>query len=84
MLLKKRLFSMRSDGIARGSQHRQQRYPNRSDVALAATFGHEASPRLQRPVHALKNSILITHPVQRRIGKDGVEFLVEGQRFPLL
>ena len=80
--LKKRLFSMRSEGDSEGSQDRQQGHANRGNVALAAAFGHEAAARLQRPVYAPENGIVIAHPVQCSIGKDGIEFLIEGQCFP--
>ena len=33
-------------------------------------------------MHALENGIVIAHPMQGSIGKDGIELLIEGQRFP--
>ncbi len=40
---------MRSGEIPRGSKTAQQRHANRSDVPLAAAFGHEAASWLQAP-----------------------------------
>ena len=70
-------------GNSAGREDRQQGDANRGNIALAAAFGHEAAARFKSPVHALENGILIAHPVQGGVGKDGVEFLIEGQRFPL-
>jgi hypothetical protein len=65
-----------------GSQDRQQRHANRGDVSLAAAFGHQAAARLQLTMDTPKDGIVIAHPVQRSIGKDGVEFAIEGKCFP--
>jgi len=69
-------------GNSAGSQNRQQGHANSGDVALASAFGDEAATRLERPAYSLENGILIAHPVQGSIGKDGIELLIEGQRFP--
>jgi len=62
-----------------GGQDRQQGDANGGDVTLAAAFSHEAAAGLERTVHASENGILIAHPVQCSIRKNGVEFLIEGQ-----
>jgi hypothetical protein len=62
-----------------GRKDRQQGDANRGDITLAAAFSYEPATRLEGPVHGPENGILIIHPVQGRVGKDGVEFLVEGE-----
>ena len=79
--LKKRLFSMRSAGMPRRVKTAS------SATRIAAMFPWPPHSATKRPpgfsarYTPAQNGILIGHPVQRRVGKDSVEFLFEGQRF---
>ena len=50
---------------------------------MAAHLAHETTARLKRSRHARDDELRPPHPVQRRVGEDGVELTPEGKRMTI-
>ena len=61
------------------AQHALYARPNTLDVAFGSHLEHQPAFRLQRARHAFHNQRCIAHPVQRGVGKDTVEWIVEAK-----
>ena len=59
-----------------------ERGANNFDVAFATELADETAARLQTIRHAFDDFSGSLHPMQRGIGKDGIETLLEAQRWP--
>ena len=56
---------------------------DRRRVARATALADKPAARFQRPPDASDDDVRLGHPMQSRIGKNGIKFLREGQGLPI-